>query len=306
VAAATHRTLLIAAALWLAPLRSAWAVPPPVLDEAALDEAATTTAPVEGPRPAPDPADPDLGDPTEAAAPPPPTIDDEPHSGIEFAVPPPAASEPEPSQHDPLWGPPERHGEHGELDDLGRAPQSGNWLLVSGGYAVPLAAFGCGYYVWSLRKSAPPDTNLGAPITSIGIATAGVGIYAAITLSVGAYRNYKLQRWARRHRVVALPQGDGLIMGGVLALFSPIPLIPVGLGLTSPSTPLGIAILSTAIAASAIGGPVMLAIGGRRLHRYHQTGGWRRRSPSFVQRSSMSPSILPSRMGTTLGVAGQF
>jgi hypothetical protein len=288
MATAPRRTLLLAAALSLAPLRSAWAVPPPALDEAAI-----TTAPVEGPRRAPD----------QAAAPPPPTIEVEPQSGIDFAVPPPVASEPEPSQHDPLWGPTERRA---ELDDLGRAPQSGNWLLVSGGYAVPMAAFGCGYYVWTLRKSAPPDSNLRVPVTSIAIATAGVGIYAAVTLSVGAYRNYQLQRWARRHRVVALPQGDGLIMGGVLALFSPIPLIPVGLGLTSSSTPLGIAIMSTTIAASAIGGPIMLAIGGRRLRRYHETGGWRRRSPSFVERPSISPSILPSRTGTTLGIAGQF
>lgn len=198
------------------------------------------------------------------------------------------------------------------MRDPGRAPPSGNWLLVSGGYALPLAGLGCSYYIWALRQGAPLDADIKPQVTSIAIATAGITLYGVIALSVGAYRSYQLQRWARRHRVVTLPQGDGLILGGSLALFSAIPFIPLGLTLQPSSNLLGVTMIVTSVAASAIGGPIMLAVGARRLRRYHETGGWRRRSPSVVRRSqglsvpSMLPTIMPAPRGVTLGVAGQF
>ncbi|PRP94454.1 hypothetical protein ENSA7_77880 [Enhygromyxa salina] len=184
--------------------------------------------------------------------------------------------------------------------------------MVSGAYALPLAALGGGYYIWKLRNDTPPGVDIKSEVTSIAIAGAGVAVYGIIALSVGGYRNFQLQRWARRHRVVALPQGDGLLMGGSLALFSAVPLIPLGLSLLNSSNALGVTMLATTIAASAIGGPIMLGIGGRRLRHYHDGGGWRRRAPSFVGRGTglsipaIQPSILPAARGVTVGVAGQF
>ncbi|WP_052549465.1 hypothetical protein [Enhygromyxa salina] len=283
--------------------RIAWAVPPPRLD-------GSPPAPVEGPRLAPDP---ESQDDAELPPVPPPSIDPEPTSGIEFAVPPPAASAPElePTQ-DPLAARPETIEERRDPD---RAPPSGNWLLVSGGSALPLAALAGGYFVWMARTGAAPGSNTKPQVTSIAIATAGISLYGAIALSVGGYRNYQLQRWAQRHRVIALPQGDGLITGGMLALFSAAPLVPVGLSLGSVSSALSVTMVATSITLSAVGGPVMLAIGAKRLSHYRETGGWRRRAPSIVGRPpgqsiplvpTIVPSIVPSKEGVTLGVAGQF
>ncbi|WP_181197244.1 hypothetical protein [Enhygromyxa salina] len=307
MATALRMTLAISATLCLTPHRSAWAVPPPTLDQ-------SPNAPVEGPRRPPEPEpepepkpepEPEPDNPSDAPAPPAapaPTIDPEPPSGIELALPPPPPAGPDQEQSpDPLSG---RGGSVAELRDPGRAPKSGNWLLVSGGYALPLAALGCSYYVWSLRSGAPAGANTKPQVVSIGVATGGIALYGALALSVGGYRNHKLARWSRRHRVVALPQGDGLLMGGSVALFSPIPFIPLGLSLMSVSSPLGVTMLVTTVGAAAIGSPIMFTVGARRLRRYRETGGWRRRTPSFVRRAT--PVVLPSPTGVTLGVAGQF
>jgi hypothetical protein len=232
------------------------APPPPALED-------PIEGPVEGPQP---PSEPSESEPSESEPSlelPPPSIEPgvgEPGS-IEFAAPLPERGLPN-TNTNPT--PPPTLGASDE--EIGKAPASGGAFLAGGLWLVPVSAGATTVLV--LRNQA---TQYNPGTTSPGIITAGVGlgVIGMSMIGIGIYRSVALQRWARRHRVIALPQGSGLVTSGTLALV---------IGLGSMIT----GIRGGDIVSGVIGGvmiassPIQIAIGTRLAVRYGRTGGWRR------------------------------
>lgn len=226
-------------------------------------------------------------------APPPPSIDPSPSSAIEFAVqPPPEAQVPAHSSRST-----------GDLHDPGTAPDSGTGWLVIGAYVLPMAAYGGVYLSWGLTWS---ERFHRPTILATSVALSGLAIFGAASIGIGAYRQRELRRWARAHRVIALPQGRGLLVAATLALLSPAALISSGVNIyNNGSEAIGtsVIVLSAALLASA---PVMFAIGGKRARKLTQTGGWRRPGAGATSRLELSPSLAPLRGGLGLGLGMRF
>jgi hypothetical protein len=226
-------------------------------------------------------------------------IPDEEQPGIEFAVPPPEeASEPVPAEP-PLSA---------QFPDPGMAPSDGANMLVLGSttIAITLAAFSAGLTV-GLQRGIDLEWLLPSTIVpAVGVlAFAGGGLYLGIKRA-RAYR-----RWEIGYRVIGLPQGGGLLVGGSFALLGALGLIPSGVVTLDDNPEWGAAMIAVG-AASGVASPVMFAIGARNQRRYARTGGWKRRPipplppGAAVSRLELRPIFLPLRGGGSVGAGGRF
>lgn len=264
--------------------------------------------PIEGPRPKPDesPTEPPPESSTEPPPePPPPDLapllipDEEQAPGIEFAVPPPESEAPVAAPEQPLAA---------QFPDPGVAPSDGVNMLVlsSTTIALTLVGFSAGLAI-GLQRNVELEWLLPSTIVpTVGLlAFSGGGLYLGITRAQ-AYR-----RWEIGHRVIGLPQGGGLLIGGSFALLGALGLIPAGAVLLDNNPQWGAAMIAVG-SASAIATPVMFAIGARNQRRYQQTGGWKRRpipplpAGASTSRLELRPMILPLRDGVSVGAGGRF
>lgn len=264
-------------------------------------------APVEGPRPKPRDAEtkPEPEPSTEPALEPPPPnlapelIPDEEAPGIEFAVPPPETEEPEPTPEEPLTA---------QFPDPGVAPSDGVNMLVLGGttIALTIAAFSAGLTI-GLQQGIDLEWLLPSTIVpAVGVlAFAGGGLYLGIKRA-RAYR-----RWEIGNRVIGLPQGGGLLIGGSFTLLGALGLIPAGAVLLDDNPQWGATMIGVG-AASAVASPVMFVIGARNQRRYQATGGWKRKPipplppGAATSRLELRPMILPLYGGASVGAGGRF
>jgi hypothetical protein len=200
--------------------------------------------------------------------------------------------EPEPElEEEPTWPTP------------GNAPSDGWGLIVAGAILMPTAALAS----WGLITDAKGKTNrTGILVAGAGFEAIGVGLLAA-----GLYRQAKLKRWAVGYRVVARPQGSGLLAAGGLAASLGMSILGIGIsgivrgrkeknsGLVAEGA------IFTAVGATGVAVIATPTIYFGRLRRldYHATGGWYRPALPTVQ---IVPQLLVSRTTLGLGVAGRF
>jgi len=252
--------------------------------------------PIEGPRPSEAPVEP-----------PPPKLDpvlipDEPPPGIEFAVPPPEEQEPEPAPA------PAPEALAAQFPDPGVAPSNGADMLVlsSTTIALTLVGFSAGLTI-GLQRNIELEWLLPSTIVpAVGLlAFAGGGMYLGITRAL-AHR-----RWEIGYRVIGLPQGGGLLVGGSFALLGALGLIPSGAVMFNQNPEWGAALIAVG-SASAVASPVMFVLGARNQRRYQRTGGWKRRPipplppGASTSRLELLPMIVPLRDGASVGAAGRF
>ncbi|MFO7564753.1 MAG: hypothetical protein R6X02_19065 [Enhygromyxa sp.] len=268
--------------------------------------------PPEGPRP--QPVEPPVTPPVEPRPstdpePPPPSLapvisPGEDRSGIEFSVPP-----PEEHEQEGVLGPQPELDEPVLFPDPGFAPSDGVDMLVLSGttIALTLIGFSAGLTIglqrqieleWLLPSTIVPAVGL--------LAFGGGGLYLGITRA-RAYR-----RWEIGNRVIGLPQGRGLMVGGSFGLLGALGLIPAGAFMVDGNPEWGGTLIAVGVA-SAIATPVMFVIGARNQRRYQQTGGWKRKPipplPPGANGSAaleLRPmvSLLPG--GASVGAAGRF
>ena len=266
--------------------------------------AAPPEPPIEGPRPQPSEAPTEPTEPTEREPPPPNLapvlIPDQPTPGIEFAVPPPEEEGPEPAREQPSLA--------AQFPDPGVAPDDGVSMLVLSGttIALTLIGFSAGLAIGLERNIALEWLLPSTIVPTVGLlAFAGGGLYLGIT------RAQKHRRWEIGYRVIGLPQGGGLLIGGSFALLGALGLIPAGAFMINTNPEWGATLIAVG-AASAIATPVMFTIGARNQRRYQRTGGWKRKPipplPPGASTSSLElrPMILPLRGGASIGAGGRF
>lgn len=260
--------------------------------------------PIEGPRPKQPEPEPST---EPAPEPPPPNLapelipDEDEAPGIEFAVPPPEVEEPEPAPDDEA-------SLIAQFPDPGVAPSDGVNMLVLGGTTIALtvAAFSAGLTI-GLQRGIDLEWLLPSTIVpAVGVlAFAGGGLYLGIKRA-RAYR-----RWEIGNRVIGLPQGGGLLIGGSFTLLGALGLIPAGAVLLDDNPQWGATMIGVG-AASAIASPVMFVLGARNQRRYQATGGWKRRPipplppGASTSRLELRPMILPLYGGATVGAGGRF
>lgn len=270
-----------------------------------------------GPGPDATAPEPTPGGETEPApAPPPPTIDpsllvppepSEPSEpGIEFAVPPPEdealapAPEPAPASY--------------ELPDPGIAPSDGVNMLVLSGTTLGLTALGVtAGLVVGLQRGIELEWLLPSTIVpAVGLlAFSGGGLY------LGIKRARAHRRWEIGYRVIGLPQGGGLLIGGSFSLLAALGLIPSGAVMLDQQPEWGATLIAVG-AAAAVATPVMFVVGARNQRRYQRTGGWKRRplpplpptapgaGGAASSRLELRPLILPLPGGVSVGAGGRF
>lgn len=248
----------------------------------------------EPPVPPDEPSEPPVLEP-----PPPNLIPDENLPGYEFEITPPEEG-PEPPREEPSLA--------AQFPDPGIAPSDGVDMLVLGSTTIALTVLGfsAGLVVglqnqveleWLLPSTIVPTVGL--------LAFAGGGLYLGITRA-RAYR-----RWEIGYRVIGLPQGGGLMVGGSFALLGALGLIPGGAFLVDTQPELGATLIAVGTA-SAIATPIMFALGARNKRRYQQTGGWKRRpipplpAGATTGRLELRPLIVPLRGGMSVGAGGRF
>lgn len=267
-------------------------------------------APIEGPQPKPveePPGSPDEPEATSTELPAPtlspeliPDEEGQPEPGIEFVVPPPEVEELEPSvEESPLTA---------TFPDPGMAPSDGvNMLVLSGTtMALTIVGFSAGLVVglnrnieleWLLPSTIVPAVGL--------LAFSGGGLYLGIKRA-RAYR-----RWEIGNRVIGLPQGGGLLIGGSFTLLGALGLIPSGVVMLDAQPQWGAALIAVG-AASAVASPVMFVLGARNQRRYQRTGGWKRKPlpplppGAATSRLELRPLFMPLPGGASVGAAGRF
>jgi hypothetical protein len=260
--------------------------------------------PVEGPRPKPDTPSEQPSEPEPKSEPDltPVLIPGEEAPGIEFAVPPPESEEPEPQ--------PQQHSLAEQFPDPGIAPSDGVNMLVLGGttIALTIAAFSAGLTI-GLQEQVDLDWLLPSTI----IPAVGVLAFAGGGLYLGIKRAREYRRWEIGYRVIGLPQGGGLLVGGSFALLGALGLIPAGVVLlnNNPDPAWGTTMIAVG-AAAGVASPVMFIVGARNQRRYQKTGGWKRRPipplppGGITGRVELRPMIMPLRGGASVGAGGRF
>lgn len=290
--AARRRSAALTLALLTALAGSSARAAPPEPSEA--NAPAEADAPAEGPAEGPAPASED------EAGPPAPTIQpaEDPGASIDFAVPPPESAEDEDEPAKPKLA--------AAFPDPGTAPNDGRNMIVLGGVTLgSMVVLTTSGIVLGLRYGVEPRYLLpGLLIPAIGFtAFAAGGLYLGIT------RARKHRRWAIANRVVGLPQGGGLLVGGTFTLLAGLGMIPGGIFLLQAGElELGVPTLVIGSAA-ALATPLMFVFGARNKRRYLRTGGWTRKPVPPLPPSSrleLAPrvSLVPGGLG--IGVAGRF
>ncbi len=237
----------------------AQAAPPPQAPPQAGE--AAEEGPVEGPvaPPPSEPSEPSL-------EPPPPSLAPDLHegAGIEFAVPPPELPESEQPTGAPTSLPPPA-APRSLQQEIGKAPSSGGAFVAGGAWMVPLSAYGTVILVQVNRvREYPPYTSEPYIIT----AGVGLGVIGASMLGMGIYRLVALQKWSKRHRVIATAQGSGLLTSGTMATL-------VGIGALIGAIQTGDVATSAVAGVMLASAPIQLGVGAHFAGRYRRTGGWR-------------------------------
>lgn len=256
----------LAALLMLGPGESEASPPAPSI-EAPI--AAPSEGPIEGPAPPPASSEPGI-----ELAPPPPEVEEE---------------EPEPAEstafvEEPSWPTP------------GTAPSDGAGMLVAGAILMPTTALAT---LALLSEARRPEDRIGLLVGGIGLELIG-----AAFLGAGIHRRVKLKRWTLAYRVVARPQGGGLIAAGSLAGAFGGTLIGVGsVALRRDYTAGGAAMLGIGIAGVGVIAPLGIYFGRQLRHEYEETGGWYRPALPTVQ---LAPRLIVTDTTFGFGVAGRF
>lgn len=227
----------------------------------------------------------------EGPAPPPePASASEP--GIEFATEPPeteldpesAEAQPAGVAGEPTWPTP------------GTAPPDGWGFITTGAILMPSAAL----LSWLLLRQGGSRQDQIAILATGGL----LELMAIGGLSMGLYRQAKLKRWTLAYRVVARPQGSGLLAAGGIALNFGVALTAGGaVFLNRGDVPLGATTLGIGVAGLAVITPLTLYVGSKRRQRYHASGGWYRPPLPTVQ---LAPRVIVTDTTFGLGVAGRF
>lgn len=235
-------------------------------------------------------------------APPAPTIEPEPAAPIEGPAPPPSTDEqgiefavqpPEdPTESDPVQTP----APEPSWPTPGTAPTDGWGAVVSGAILMPVAALA----TWGLyREAGTTADRVGILVGGIGLELVGVGL-----ISMGLYRRAKLYRWTLAYRVVAPPQGAGLLAaGGLAVLFGGTLIGTGGFGMARGNPVVGGTLLGVGVASVAVIAPLTIYLGKRRRDHYLDTGGWYRPPMPTVQ---LSPRVIVTGETFGFGVAGRF
>src|SRR5690606_16115944 len=149
----------------------------------------------------------------------------------------------------------------------GVAPSNGADMLVlsSTTIALTLVGFSAGLTI-GLQRNIELEWLLPSTIVpAVGLlAFAGGGMYLGITRAL-AHR-----RWEIGYRVIGLPQGGGLLVGGSFALLGALGLIPSGAVMFNQNPEWGAALIAAG-SASAVASPVMFVLGARNQRRYQRT-----------------------------------
>ena len=261
---------VVAVALLLGPGPGEVSPPAPTID-GPIEE--PIEAPIEGPAPPPEPAP--------ASEP-----------GIEFATQPPetelepesSAAQPAAVAEEPSWPTP------------GTAPPDGFGFITTAAILMPSAAL----VSWMLLRGVDRRQDQVAILVTGGL----IELMAIGGLSMGLYRQAKLKRWTLAYRVVARPQGSGLLAAGGIALNFGVALTAAGaVSLNRGDVPFGATTLGLGIAGLAVITPLTLYFGSERRRRYDATGGWYRPPLPTVQ---LTPRVIVTDTTFGLGVAGQF
>lgn len=238
------------------------------------------TRPIEGPAP--------LHEPTPASE---PGIEFAIEPGIEFATEPPeteldpeSAAQPADVAPEPSWPTP------------GTAPPDGWGYITTGAILIPSAAL----VSWMLFEQVPDRQGRVAILTTGGV----IGLMAIGGLSMGLYRQFKLKRWTLAYRVVARPQGGGLLAAGGIALNFGVAMTAGGaVSLNGGDVGFGATMLGLGIAGLAVIAPLTIYFGRARRTHYQNTGGWYRPALPTVQ---LAPRLMISDTTFGVGVGGRF
>lgn len=161
-------------------------------------------------------------------------------------------------------------------DEIGKAPNSGAAFLAGGSWLLPVAGLATTALVVSNRASQYPPYSSEPGIITAGV---GLGVIGAAMLGIGIHRTVLLSRWARRHRVVALPQGSGLVTSGTLAGLLGVIVLVVAVQARDGIT-------GAIAGAMLVSSPIQIGVGVSFARRYARTGGWR------ATRYTLSPGGL--------------
>jgi hypothetical protein len=217
---------------------------------------------------------------------------EEPLPGIEFATEPPESEEEEGEEEGEAEGPAAQPAALEEPDwpTPGTAPPDGWGFVTAGAILMPTTALA----TWMLILGRPQDM---VPFLITGSVLELMGIGA---IAMGSYRQAKLRRWAVGYRVVARPQGSGLLAAGGIAVNFGAVLIASG-ALTGG--PIGNTMIGVGVGGLAVIAPLTIYFGRARRLDYQATGGWYRPALPTVQ---LMPRLIVSDTTIGLGVAGRF
>jgi hypothetical protein len=211
--------------------------------------------------------------------------------GIEFAIAPPDDDEEEdeiePAErvtgHEPSWPTP------------GAAPADGWGMITAGAILMPTAAAA----TWALVLSTgAKQEQVAVLVTGVAFELLGIGLIAT-----GIHRQAKLKRWTLAYRVIAPPQGAGLLAAGGIALSFGVTLIASGAVAMRESAAFGGSMIGVGVAGLTVIAPLTLYFGKQRRDYYLATGGWYRPKMPTVQ---LAPRVILDRETFGLGVGGRF
>lgn len=209
-------------------------------------------------------------------------------AGFEFATEPPDEDEIDPSErvtaHEPTWPTP------------GTAPADGWGFIVTAAILMPTAALA----TWAFFRAVEDKQERIAII----VAGSAMEAFALAGIGMGIHRQVKLRRWTGAYRVIAPPQGAGLLAAGGIALSFGVALIASGsVGLARGYGAVGGTMLGVGVAGLVVIAPLTISFGKQRRDWYTATGGWYRPALPTVQ---LSPQVIVSGETFGLGVAGRF
>lgn len=222
-----------------------------------------------------------------------------PESGIEFARSPAVEAEVEVGAEAGVEVEAEAWSETAEQPSWptpGNAPPDGWGWITAGAIVIPTTALG----TWALiSETNRKQDHVGLLIGGSGLVAIGIAM-----IGTGAWRQAKLKRWTLAYRVVARPQGAGLINAGTLSAMFGGTLIGVGSVATARGyRAAGATMLALGATGVAVIAPLTIYFGKQRRQDYLATGGWYRPALPTVR---LAPNLIVNDTTFALGVAGQF
>ncbi|HLT37941.1 MAG TPA: hypothetical protein VK034_16765 [Enhygromyxa sp.] len=209
--------------------------------------------------------------------------------GIEFAIEPPSEDQPEaqagqPIAPEPTWPTP------------GTAPGDGWGFIVPGLILMPTAALA----TWALSREVYDQQDKVAVFVTGGV----LGLLAIGGVAMGVHRQVKLKRWTLAYRVVAPPQGSGMLAAAGIALTFGVTLIASGaVALNRGYVPAGATMIGVGVAGLTVVAPLTIHFGKQRRDWYQKNGGWYRPQLPTVE---LAPRLIIGNDTVGLGVVGRF